>query len=354
MRTLFILVTVLCVLLVPLSVKVYKARQQRLAVQWVLENDGYIMYDYQLDEEGTYVTEIPTDNLWLRSVLGNDLFDTPVDVTLGNPAITDISNLSHLQSLETVHLIDPENVDLSPLSSLRNLDSCMIEFSSEKSFTAKHIAELSKLDCSLTIYLDGQFMQDLTLIQQLSNVRVLGIYNSQISDLSPLIQLDQLENLNIQGPNVTDLTPLAKLINLRDLKLNTPKVKVLAPLQNLVNLEDLRIHGATVTDITPFAKLVNLQYLSFRSSKIKDLSPLENLTSLETLSLDCSEITDLTPLAKLVNLRFSRLDTPKANDLSPLFKLSNLENLTLVGMELQKAEIDKLQKALPNCVIKNQ
>ena len=57
MRTLFILVTVLCVLLVPLSVKLYQARQQRLAVEWVLENGGSVFYTYHRKNDGNYSVE---------------------------------------------------------------------------------------------------------------------------------------------------------------------------------------------------------------------------------------------------------------------------------------------------------
>ncbi|PHS03547.1 MAG: hypothetical protein COA78_17705 [Blastopirellula sp.] len=275
MRTLFILVTVLCVLLVPVSVKLYQARQQRLAVEWVLENDGYIVYDYQLDEDGTFVTETPTDNLWLRSILGNDFFDTPVDVTIANPTITDISNLSHLQSLETVHIVDPENVDLSPLGSLKNLDSCFIKFSSEKSFTAKHIAELSKLDCSLDIYLDGQFMDDLTLIQQLSNIRELAIYDSQVTDLAPLIHLDQLESLTIEKNPVKDISPLSDLTQLKKLYINNPNITDLTPLGKLINMRSLSLSTPNANDFSPLFKLSKLKVLyhpvNFPEAEIKRL-----------------------------------------------------------------------------------
>ena len=40
-------------------------------------------------------------------------------------------------------------------------------------------------------------------------------------------------------------------------------------------------------------------------------------------------------------------------DLTPLAKLTNLESLRLQYTKVSKAEIDKLQKALPNCKIEH-
>ncbi|PHR99508.1 MAG: hypothetical protein COA78_24910 [Blastopirellula sp.] len=363
MRTLFIIVTLLCVLLVPLSVKLYQARQQRLAVEWVLANGGSVHYDYQEDEYGYFHSSDPADNLWLRSVLGNDFFDEVVEVGFENLTVTDISQLTHLQSIETVVLVDPQNVDLSPLGSLKNLDSLDITFSSEKSYTAKNMEELSKLDCSLNILLHGQLIDDLTPVQQLNNIRELELIHTEVNDLSPLSDLMQLELLDIDGANVTDLTPLAKLINLRVLKLDTLEAKDLSPLSDLTQLEELHIVGSGFTDITPLAKLVklrdlrlvgppvafspnslkgpnitdlmpltklvNLRELRLYDLKTKDLSPLENLVNLEELHIHGANITDLTPLAKLINLRDLWLEAPKANDLAALAKLVNLRELWL-------------------------
>ncbi|PHS12117.1 MAG: hypothetical protein COA78_08735 [Blastopirellula sp.] len=304
MRTLFILVTLLCVLLVPLSVKLYQAQQQRLAVEWVRANGDFVLYDYQ---DGILSSNAPTDYLWLRSILGDDFFDAVTGVFIINPTITDISQLTHLQSLEKVILDVPQKADLSPLGSLKQLDDLELTFSSEKSFTAKNIAVLSKLDCSLDIHLSGQFMDDLRPIQQLNNIRHLTIADAQVTDLAPLTHLTQLETLGIWG---------------------TP-----------------------VKDISALSNLSRLKRLSLYDTQINDISPLSDLTQLEELNFSGPNITDLTLLAKLVNLRELSLTTPKAKDLSPLEKLVNLEKLFLSDIQVPKVEIDKLKKALPNCLI---
>jgi len=235
MRTLFILVTLLCVLLVPLSVKVYKARQQRMAVESIRANGGKVLYVH--DWASIHPRPAILDNRWLRSVLGDDFYDVVFIVRITDPSDADISQLSRLRSLLILDLKDPHNVDLSPL----NRRSIGIHFSSETSFTEKNLAELSQSGCRFHVSISGPVIDDLSPIYKLSNISRLTIANSQVSDLAPL--------------------------------------------------------------------------------------------------------------AKLVNLQFLNLNTPKASDLSPLFKLSNLETLTLKDMQVPEAEINKLEKALPNCKV---
>ena len=76
--------------------------------------------------------------------------------------------------------------------------------------------------------------------------------------------------------------------------------------------------------------LEKVRWLGLGSCEITDLSPLSGLTSLTALGLHRNQITDLTPLIGLTELK--SLD------------LHHNPNLT-------KAEIEKLQGALPKCKI---
>ncbi|MGY8768993.1 MAG: leucine-rich repeat domain-containing protein [Pirellulales bacterium] len=374
MRTLFILVTLLCVLLVPLSVRIYQARQQRLAVEWVLANGGYVYYDYHFDEQGAWLAvDQPSDNLWFRSMLGNDFFDAVEEVSIHNPTDADLLKLTQLQSLNIVRLLNPQDADLSPLGSLKQLDSVTIRFFSKKSYTEKHLADLSKLDCRLNISLSGQFIDDLTPIQQLSNLSCLWITDSQVTDLAPLIHLTQIDLLDLQEAPVKDLSVLSSLSKLKSFRIKNSQVNDFSPIFDLTQLEILGLEDPNITDLTPLTKLINMRSLTLHTPNANEFSPLGNLISLEELDFDDPSITDLAPLAKLVNLRHLTLETPKANDLtplgklinlqfltlktpkakdlSPLLQLSNLEYLNIQDVEFTIAELDKLKKALPNCEI---
>ncbi|MCH7729863.1 MAG: leucine-rich repeat domain-containing protein [Planctomycetes bacterium] len=73
---------------------------------------------------------------------------------------------------------------------------------------------------------------------------------------------------------------------------------------------------------------------------------------MKLLWLLATQVTDLSPLAGLTNLKVLDLDSTQATDLSPLEGLTNLERLFLRNTQVTKEDVQKLQKALPNCTIK--
>lgn len=71
-----------------------------------------------------------------------------------------------------------------------------------------------------------------------------------------------------------------------------------------------------------------------------------------TLMMMDNQITDLAPLAGLTKLEVLTLSNNQITDLTPLAGLKQLQSLRLRGNpDLTQAEVDKLQKALPNCEI---
>lgn len=82
----------------------------------------------------------------------------------------------------------------------------------------------------------------------LSDVRVIGVVDSTISDLSPFVKLTELRGIMLDGTPVTDLSPLAKLKKLEGLFINRTKVTDLSPLRTLSKLSLLRVAGTPVSD----------------------------------------------------------------------------------------------------------
>jgi len=100
-------------------------------------------------------------------------------------------------------------------------------------------------------------------------------------DISFLGTLTNLEILDLSFTKVTDLTPLNGLPNLRVLCLQNTKVTDLTPLQGLPNLRSLYLQNVEVTDLTPLKGLKYLGYLDLRNTKVTDLTPLEDLPKLQ-------------------------------------------------------------------------
>ena len=73
---------------------------------------------------------------------------------------------------------------------------------------------------------------------------------------------------------------------------------------------------------------------------------------MKKLYLSHNQLTDVRPLAKLKQLEDLYLSSNQLTDVSVLAGLTQLKELYLTeNPNLTKAEIDKLQKALPKCKI---
>ena len=84
---------------------------------------------------------------------------------------------------------------------------------------------------------------------------------------------------------------------------------------------------------------------------VNDLTLLAGLTKLEKLILPGNRITKLDSLAGLTELRELDLRRNRITDLRPLAGMKKLEDLKLQSNYLSDAEVERLQKALPNCKI---
>ena len=117
---------------------------------------------------------------------------------------------------------------------------------------------------------------------------------------------------------------------------------------------DLRYNE--LTDVSPLAGLKQLKELNLEETQLTDkhLKHLGGLTRLETLWLLNNNLTDLSALAGLTQLTYLNVNDNELTDVSALAGLKQLKLLDLQGNpNLTKLEIDKLQKALPNCAIRH-
>tara|TARA_B100001123_G_C15227265_1_gene993667 strand:- start:13 stop:1188 length:1176 start_codon:yes stop_codon:yes gene_type:complete len=210
------------------------------------------------------------------------------------------------------------------------------------------------------------------------------------ADLVHLVDLTKLQTLRLDGANVTDagLVHLKGLSKLRSLSLSSTQVTD-AGLGHLkgMNLHTLNIPQHAKTDfglkhflaaveaptkleLAPWkitdAGLVHLMglnkltYLNLDYIEITDagLVHINNLNSLSTLSLNATQITGagLVHLKGLARLKYLRLAGAKISDASLThFKgMTNLQRLDLMHCtQITDVGVAELEKALPNCKIKN-
>ena len=91
-------------------------------------------------------------------------------------------------------------------------------------------------------------------------------------------------------------------------------------------------------------------YLDY--NQLTDIKALETLTQLKHLNINNNQLTSLKGLENLTQLRFLGLNSNQLTDVKCLENLTQLTQLNLQdNPDLTKAQIDELQKALPNCYI---
>ena len=115
----------------------------------------------------------------------------------------------------------------------------------------------------------------------------------------------------------------------------------------------IRIKLKKLTGELTEADLEKITHLSFYGQVLTEVpKELEKLTQLERLGLHTNQLTDLKGLEKLTKLEALDLMDNQLTSVKGLENLTQLERLYLKdNPDLTKAQIDQLQKALPNCKI---
>ncbi|MDF2543049.1 MAG: leucine-rich repeat protein [Herbinix sp.] len=187
----------------------------------------------------------------------------------------------------------------------------------------KYLSNLEYLDA-------GQLgIKDITVIEQLKNLRVLYLQRNKISNLDPLKKLTKLELLSLNGNQIVSIKALSSLTNLKELYLRENKIESITSLSKLTKLEILEIGVNSIIKIDALKNLKKLQLLGLDNNKITDIQALKGLVALDTLYLQRNSISDIGALAGLSKIRLLSLNGNKLYDLKPLTKLTSLEKLYL-------------------------
>ena len=135
---------------------------------------------------------------------------------------------------------------------------------------------------------------DITGIQRFSDLEYLSLKNlrvfqTSLNDIDLLQYLTNLRVLDLSNNYLEEIVPLQYLTNLHTLNLSKNSVEIITPLQHLTYLQTLNLsQNQNIEDISAIRKLMNLQALQLLGcDKIGDFSPIlcPGLTSLRCLEL---------------------------------------------------------------------
>lgn len=178
--------------------------------------------------------------------------------------------------------------------------------------------------------------QDLALLEQCVNLKVLILDYQQISDLSPLSQLP-LEYLSLTGNEVSDLSPLSGLTELQVLDLGENPVRSIQVLAQLHQLREVGLEATGITSVEVFAGS-EIQSLNVRTTWVNDYAPLETCSNLTQLITGSMPEGAAETLAGLTDLECLRLYSTPGVDLAQLTELQDLQELDLCGCTLSNPE----------------
>ncbi|WP_128293843.1 leucine-rich repeat domain-containing protein [Afifella aestuarii] len=181
-------------------------------------------------------------------------------LSLDGTRVSDIAQISVLDSLREIWLSETDVRDISPLSSLEELQVLAL--------AGTHVSDLQPLSC-------------------MKRLRLLSFVRTQVSSLEPLSGMKSLQTLVFNSTMVTNLEPLSGLTNLRALGFDDTLVRDLTPLASLIGLQDaavadqdvfgLRFAGASITGIPPFDHLVTLSQPARTVETINELRRQQGL-----------------------------------------------------------------------------
>jgi len=229
LRFFLVLVALACFWAAKVSID---ARRQKSAVEWVEKHGGLVKYDWEIDLKNPKSQPTNPTPAWLRSILGDDCF-------------------------QTVHVVDfSKNSDNRDFSSLAELPD--VKF--------------------LGIY--GAPLSNLSFIANLPHLELLMLRDCEIVDLGPLAQLTELKTLALDNNRIVDLTPLESVRSLSTLTCAKNQVRDLSPISKLSNLVALELSDNPISDVSPVTALTRIEVVKFDGCEITDCSPLMRVPSL--------------------------------------------------------------------------
>jgi uncharacterized repeat protein (TIGR02543 family) len=203
-------------------------------------------------------------------------------------------------------------------------------------------------------------VRNLSGLEYAVNLTKLNIMNSQVESITPIKNLTKLTDLHIStmrsSGKTLDITVLDNLTNLKNLVLMNQSLKDISPLSRLKDLESVDLSNNMIEDLTPLTLLQNLKTVNLDTNKITDISTINQLTSIEYLNLTNNEIKDITPLLKFaesghifnsISLTYNYLDiTEGSSTLSQLEKLSKYSTYYFYENQKLLFKDDKLRLKL--------
>jgi Leucine-rich repeat (LRR) protein len=201
------------------------------------------------------------------------------------------------------------------------------EFSYDSHIYLTEINDNKKEQKSTSFDFKYRAIDTLDGIELFLNLKILNLSGNYIQDISPLNKLSEIEELDLSSNLISDIRPLAGLKKLRKLNLGNNHIEDITPLAQLTSLEELCLYQNKITDFSILKGFTNLRKLDLAYNSISDDSIFPGMQNLETLFLQRCGLTGIEALKDLNNLKYLDISSNNIQHVSSLKHLGNLKKL---------------------------
>ena len=289
--------------------------------------------------------DVDRENLTLT--MDQDVVNSIKKMEIENVEVTDFTGLERFENITSLTItfsnFEKEST-FNIIKNMRNLTSLNLRGNE----LGNSISELSSLTNLKSLYLENNYISDITPIENLTNLETLDLANNIIKDISPLENLTSLKRLYLSTNIIEDITPLSGLSHLEDLNISTNRIKEINALSNLNGLKKIILSNNRITDISALSNFTTLDECNLYGNKIENLSVLKANTGMTKLYIGNTGISDITEIVQnmsnLINFDFQQ------NSVENIDVLRNLRKIKKMNMSNNKIKDISAIENLPDLV----
>lgn len=235
-------------------------------------------------------------------------------LTLATETVKDFSPLAELTRLETLRLFTTGLRDLTVFGNLKNLRCLQLMVpcdSNGKNTGVNHISDIRVLSGlihlrELTVVHGG--LRDLSPLTSLKNLEWLQLSNNDIYVVPDLSHLVNLRFLSLAYNHIEEVPDLTRLTNLQELYLSFNRIMRAPSLHTLRKLQVLNLSGNQIRELPDLSHLSGLRVLSLAYNQLEAVPGLTSLTNLQELYLGHNQMKDVPDLSNLTKLKTLNLN----------------------------------------------
>ncbi len=226
----------------------------------------------------------------VRKALGRD--------SSGDIMTSELKGITSLKILGETHALVNENIP-----NINKVEGYTVDnvFYTQRG-NIRSLADLANFPNLTKLTVGYNSIDDISGIETLTKLEMLGLYCNNIEDLSKMGQLTSLKFLYLYNNQITDITPLSSLTGLQQLLVQHNQISGINAVASLTQLEELFIGNNQITDISPISGLQKLRFLYAENNNITSIEPVSKLSTLTDVSFTGNPVGDLSPAKNVQNL----------------------------------------------------